>query len=411
MHRLLLSILFISSLFSREYIAIIDFEGIGVTEDEAKVLTHRLTSELINLEVYQVVERTKMKSLLDEQKFQYSGCVSIKCAVQIGMMIGAKYMVVGSISKLGSSLSIDSRLLNVETSEAYYSGSYSHKGGIDGLLNVGMKSIAHQLCGMPFDNSSISTNNLYNSINTQDVFPYFSDLSKQLEYEGKRIYIEEDKGQKQIVSGGGSKTEVANPLGVILFKEKADYISVSEPVTTRFEKYHTFNIYQGKRQLNEFQFMEIIGLSDKVKKAEDEFKQQMKRYESFNKTTYYKYETKKLIEVQPYKGITWSALALGGLFIFASFGTDNDPELNEQYPNRDCEICEWGYGTGFKLLLAGGGLWLFGQTELKEEKIKDVRTTNPYSKPTMKPVLTTEQIKSLAESYNRRIYKEIQGFN
>ena len=29
----------------------------------------------------------------------------------------------------------------------------------------------------------------------------------------------------------------------------------------------------------------------------------------------------------------------------------------------------------------------------------------------MKPVLTTDQIKPLAESYNRRIYKEIQGAN
>ena len=137
----------------------------------------------------------------------------------------------------------------------------------------------------------------------------------------------------------------------------------------------------------------------------------MKRYESFNKTTYYKYETTKLIDVQPYKGITWGSLLLGGTAIFASFRTDNDAELNEKYPDRDCEICEQGYSNGFKLLLAGGGLWLFGQTEIKKEKIRDVRTTNPYPKPTMKPVLTTEQIKSFAERYNRQIYKEIQESN
>ena len=44
MHKILLVILIISSLFARKYIAIIDFEGIGVTEDEAKALTQRLTS-------------------------------------------------------------------------------------------------------------------------------------------------------------------------------------------------------------------------------------------------------------------------------------------------------------------------------------------------------------------------------
>jgi len=370
---LIILLLVVGCVFGREYIAIIDFEGIGVTEDEAKALTQRLTSELINLEIYQVVERAEMKRLLDEQKFQYSGCVSTKCAVQIGMMIGAKYMVVGSISKLGSSFSVDSRLLNVETSEAYYSGSYTHKGEIDGLLSIGMKSIAHQLCGMPFDKTSTATNNLsgsnqvYNSTNTQDVFPYFSDLSKQLEYEEKRIYIEEDKGQKQIVSGGGSKKEIANPWGVILNKEQADYISVSEPVTTRYEDYHIFKILQGKREISEFEFMKIIGLGGRVKEAKEQFNAEMKKYKSFNKTsTYYTYETKKLINTQPYAGITIGALGLGAIVLYASFSTDNDSDLDEQWgSDRECEICQKGYSNGLKLLLAGGGLWLFGQTEIE----------------------------------------------
>ena len=100
MKKLLPLILLISSLFAREYIAIIDFEGIGITNDEARVLTQRLTSEMINIGVYQVLERSEMKRLLDEQKFQYSGCVDLNCAVELGKMLGAKYMVVGTISKV-----------------------------------------------------------------------------------------------------------------------------------------------------------------------------------------------------------------------------------------------------------------------------------------------------------------------
>jgi len=141
-----MTILLATSLFAREYIAIIDFEGIGVTEDEAKVLTQRLTSEMITLEVYQVVERSEMKRLLDEQKFQYSGCVDTKCAVEIGKMIGAKYMVVGSVSKLGSSYSIDSRMIDVESSEAYIGATFVYQGQIDVLLTNGISSVARQLC-------------------------------------------------------------------------------------------------------------------------------------------------------------------------------------------------------------------------------------------------------------------------
>ena len=121
---LLIALLIVGTAFSREYIAIIDFEGIGVSNSEARSLTQRLTSEMIALGVYQVVERSEMKRLLDEQKFQYSGCVNMKCAVEIGKMIGAKYMVVGSISKLGSTFSVDSRLVSVETSESYTSAKF-----------------------------------------------------------------------------------------------------------------------------------------------------------------------------------------------------------------------------------------------------------------------------------------------
>ena len=152
--RLIILLLIVGCVFAREYIAIIDFEGIGISEDEAKILTQRLTSEMIALEVYQIIERKEMKRLLDEQKFQYSGCVDLKCAVEIGKMIGAKYMVVGSISKIDNVFTVDSRLIYVETSEAYSSGQYTSEGSIDDLVKYGMKSIAYQLSGL--DNQTIN---------------------------------------------------------------------------------------------------------------------------------------------------------------------------------------------------------------------------------------------------------------
>ena len=145
MQKYLFILLFATSLFSREYIAIIDFEGIGISNDEARVLTQRLTSEMINIGVYQVLERSEMKRLLDEQKFQYSGCVDLNCAVELGKMLGAKYMVVGTISKVGRTFTVDSRLIYVESSEAYASGQYTTQGSIDNVVQYGMSSIAYQL--------------------------------------------------------------------------------------------------------------------------------------------------------------------------------------------------------------------------------------------------------------------------
>ena len=93
MKKLIILLLLTTSLFAREYIAIIDFEGIGISESEARVLTQRLTSEMITLGEYQVLERSEMKRLLSKQKSQYSGCVDTKCAVELGKMLGAKYEI------------------------------------------------------------------------------------------------------------------------------------------------------------------------------------------------------------------------------------------------------------------------------------------------------------------------------
>ena len=74
MHRILLSILLTTSLFAKDIIAVLDLEQIGLSQQEATILTQRLTTELISLDKYQVVERNNMDKILKEQKFQHSGC-------------------------------------------------------------------------------------------------------------------------------------------------------------------------------------------------------------------------------------------------------------------------------------------------------------------------------------------------
>ena len=144
--RLTILLLIVGCVFAHEYIAIIDFEGINVSEGDAKALTQRLTSEMIRLEVYQVLERSEMKRLLEEQKCQYSGCVDMTCVVDIGKLIGAKYMVIDSISKVGGSFNLDSRMISVETGESYISAQFTSNGKIDKVLKLGIPSLSYQLC-------------------------------------------------------------------------------------------------------------------------------------------------------------------------------------------------------------------------------------------------------------------------
>ena len=74
---------------------------------------------------FTLVERQQMGEILEEQGFQQSGCVSSECAVEVGAALGAKFIVIGSISKVGTLFSVNARFLDVETSQIIQSISHS----------------------------------------------------------------------------------------------------------------------------------------------------------------------------------------------------------------------------------------------------------------------------------------------
>jgi TolB-like protein len=147
MQRILLFILLTTSLFAKDIIAVLELEQKGLTKQEAEILTDRLTTKLISIDKYQVVERTNMDKILKEQKFQSSGCTDSECAVEIGQLLNTDFIVIGSVSKFGSMYSLDSRLIDVAQGKGLISAEYSKIGEIEILMSEGITSIANQLCG------------------------------------------------------------------------------------------------------------------------------------------------------------------------------------------------------------------------------------------------------------------------
>ena len=117
-------------------IAILTLEGKGITAQESEILSERLRSALVQDGRYQVVERTQMETILKEQGFQQSGCLSNECLIQAGLILGVQQMVGGTVGKIGYSYAVDIRLFDVETSEIIKAVSRNHQGAIDGLLAI-----------------------------------------------------------------------------------------------------------------------------------------------------------------------------------------------------------------------------------------------------------------------------------
>ena len=147
-NKILIYWVFLSSLFGAKYLAVLDLDPVGFSEREAEVLTQRLTSKMIELSDYIVVERANIDKILKEQKFQHSGCTDRDCAVEIGQLLNADITVIGTVSKFGDTYTIDSRIINVGTGRALGSAYFTHTGNIDQLVKYGIESIARDLLGL-----------------------------------------------------------------------------------------------------------------------------------------------------------------------------------------------------------------------------------------------------------------------
>jgi antitoxin component YwqK of YwqJK toxin-antitoxin module/TolB-like protein len=132
-------------LSEENFVAVIDFDGKGISSSDASALTDRLRNEVIKFTDNIVVERGKIDEILNEQGFQLSGCTSSECMVEVGKLLGANQIIGGSISNIGNTFSVNARIIDVETGEIINSISYDFIGFIDELLINGMRNVVQLL--------------------------------------------------------------------------------------------------------------------------------------------------------------------------------------------------------------------------------------------------------------------------
>lgn len=183
MTRIFSILLFIGLAWGQDItIAVFEFENNGLEPFEVRQLSTRLESELVIVNKYKVVERSKIDEILKEQKLQLSGCVE-ECLIEIGNMVGAKKVIVGSVGIFGSDYTSSARLVNAETGEILKSANYDTQSLRD-LLSFGMKYIAGNLCGL---NIALPKNNL-SKIVVKDKRQKRVEEKKLEEYAAKRHY-------------------------------------------------------------------------------------------------------------------------------------------------------------------------------------------------------------------------------
>ena len=95
----------------------------GRDSRDGGVVAERITTELVKLKKFQVIERKEIEKVFEELKLKRSGAIDPDYAKEIGKMLGADWVVVGTLTELpNKQLELNTRLVGVESGEIINAG-------------------------------------------------------------------------------------------------------------------------------------------------------------------------------------------------------------------------------------------------------------------------------------------------
>jgi len=211
----------------------------------------------------------------------------------------------------------------------------------------------------------------------QDVYPYFSDSKKQFKFEKKRIYIKEIDEKEQVISGGST-------FNFVSLIDDSQPMTIPAPIRTTYNYKYEFHILQNGKNITEVEFLRLIGLQEEAEEILYDFSNKIAIWENTPSTAVYQRQKKRLGT-----GIGY-ILLIFGVYHFLK-------PIECQRGEEDCHSTKGGGIISVFL----GVLCI----SLSKEKIAFIKPP----KPDLEQTLSNEQIKSLAESYNKKIYEEIKN--
>jgi TolB-like protein len=99
-------------------------------------LQQMLITELSQNSELRLVERGRIKEIIEELELGQTGYVAPETTAQVGQVVGAKYMVVGGFVDANGTLRLDARVDNVETSEILTETAVKVEGDRENLLDM-----------------------------------------------------------------------------------------------------------------------------------------------------------------------------------------------------------------------------------------------------------------------------------
>ncbi len=114
---LIFTFVLILSSFSEQLkprIAVLPFNPIGVSKNDALVVTGLFETGLVKTESFNVIKQQQVNEILAAQAFTLTGCTDDACAIEFGKLLAAEQIVLGDLSSIGGKYILNVKIIDVE---------------------------------------------------------------------------------------------------------------------------------------------------------------------------------------------------------------------------------------------------------------------------------------------------------
>jgi hypothetical protein len=142
---------------NRETAAVFTFDSYNCPKRLATITTDMVSAKVFETKIYTLIERSQIDMVLKELELQQTGCTDASCAVEVGKMLSAGKIIMGSIHKIDT-YTIVMKVVNVADNkvDANYKAEALSEGDIEKAIDEIIEKLRYDFKTAMFLSLSVS---------------------------------------------------------------------------------------------------------------------------------------------------------------------------------------------------------------------------------------------------------------
>ena len=96
-------------------VAVVPFKPIQVSEGDALAVTVLFETGLVQTNAFSVIEQSQIQEIVEAQQYSLSDCTDESCAVEVGKLVAAQQIILGTLSSIGGKFVLSAKIIDVES--------------------------------------------------------------------------------------------------------------------------------------------------------------------------------------------------------------------------------------------------------------------------------------------------------